>query len=406
GTEGRGRLLREAQAAAGLNHPNVVSVYDAGEADGAPSDEGVPYVVMELVEGPALHDRRPDTLEETVVVARQVCAALEHAHERGIVHRDLKPENILLALDPQAGTGASSGAVTTAKLSDFGLARSIATRLSAEGAVIGTVFYLAPELALGQAYDGRADLYALGVMLYELATGRLPFMADDPVAVISQHLHAPPVPPRARDEGIPPALDALILRLLSKDPRERPASAAEVARALESPDILDREATPARELSVLERIERGRLVGRARELAEARALWRKAAAGEGGMLLVSGEPGIGKTRLVRELCTEVQVAGDRVLVGECYAEGGAPYAPFAQILRRAFRDGTGEDLATALPGFVLADLLTLAPSLRLRFPDVPPNPALDPKSEQQRLFENVVACCGAMCERVPVLLVL
>ncbi len=402
GTEGRGRLLREAQAAAGLNHPNIVSVYDAGEArvPGRADDEGLmPFVVMELVGGPALHDRRPDTLEETVAVARQVCAALEHAHDRGIVHRDLKPENILLALD-------ASGAVTTAKLSDFGLARSIATRLSVEGAVVGTVFYLAPELALGQEYDGRADLYALGVTLYELATGRLPFMADDPVAVISQHLHAPPVPPRARDEDIPPALDALILLLLSKDPQERPSSAAEVRRALEAPEILDREAVPARELSVLERIERGRLVGRERELVEARAIWRKASAGEGGVLLVSGEPGIGKTRLVRELCTEVQVAGDRVLVGECYAEGGAPYAPFAQILRRAFRDDAGEDLATSLPGFVLADLLTLAPSLRLQFPDVPANPSLDPQSEQQRLFENVVACCHSLSERAPLLLVL
>jgi len=406
GTEGRARLLREAQAAAGLNHPNIVSVHDAGEAripdraDPVGPAGPMSFIVMELVEGRSLHDRRPGSLEETVAVARQVCAALEHAHARDIVHRDLKPENVLLTLDPLAGT------MATAKLSDFGLARSIASRVTGEGAVAGTVFYLAPELALGEAYDGRADLYALGVMLYELATGRLPFMADDPVAVISQHLHAPPVPPRARDGAIPSALDALILRLLSKDPQGRPASAAEVQRALEAPDILDREATPARELSVLERIERGRLVAREGELSEARAIWRKASAGEGGMLLVSGEPGIGKTRLVRELCTEVQVAGDRVLVGECYAESGAPYAPFAQILRRAFRDGAGDQLATALPDFVLADLLTLAPSLRLRFPDVPPNPSLDPKSEQQRLFENVVACCQALCARAPLLLVL
>ena len=124
------------------------------------------------------------------------------------------------------------------------------------------------------------------------------------------------------------------------------------------------------------------------------------------MLLVSGEPGIGKTRLVRELRTEVQVAGDRVLVGECYAGGGAPYAPFAQILRRAFRNGVGDQLAAALPDFVLADLLTLAPSLRLRFPDITPNPPLDPKSQQQRLFESVVALCRALCDRAPLLLVL
>jgi serine/threonine protein kinase len=172
GTEGRARLLREARAAAGLNHPNIVSVHDAGEAQ-IPEHEGAtPFVVMELVEGPSLHDRRPDSLKETVAVARQVCAALEHAHARGIVHRDLKPENVLLSHDPIERTGA------TAKLSDFGLARSMASRLSVEGAIAGTVFYLAPELALGQPYDGRADLYALGVMLYELATGRLPFLAD------------------------------------------------------------------------------------------------------------------------------------------------------------------------------------------------------------------------------------
>jgi predicted ATPase/DNA-binding SARP family transcriptional activator len=393
-SENRARLLREAQAAAGLNHPNIASIHDAGEVDGSP------FIVMELVEGPSLHEQRPEALDDILAIACQVCAALEHAHAHGIVHRDLKPENVLLALDPLTGKG------STAKLVDFGLARSLASRMTSEGAIVGSVFYLAPELALGQAYDGRADLYSLGVILYELTTGVMPFRGDHPLAVISQHLHAPPVPPRARDEGIPPALDALILRLLSKDPQERPASAAEVQRALEAAEILDREATPARELSVLERIERGRLVAREEELAEARLIWRKASAGEGGVLLVSGEPGIGKTRLVRELCTEVQVAGDRVLVGECYAEGGAPYAPFAQILRRAFRDGAGEELASSLPEFVLADLLTLAPSLRLRFPDVPPNPPLDPKSEQQRMFENMVACCGALCERTPVLLVL
>jgi tetratricopeptide (TPR) repeat protein len=401
GTEGRARLLREARAAAGLNHPNIVSVHDAGETQisGPAGPAGpLPFIVMELVEGPSLHERRPASLEETAAIARQVCGALAHAHGRGIVHRDLKPENVLLASDTHAGTS------STAKLSDFGLARSIASRLTTEGGIAGTVFYLAPELALGQPYDGRADLYALGVLLYELTTGRLPFLADDPLAVISQHLHAPAVPPRARDEAIPPALDALILRLLSKDPGDRPSSAAEVQRALEAPGILDREAMPARELSVLERIERGRLVGRERELAQTRALWQKAVGGEGQTLLISGEPGIGKTRLVRELVTQVRVSGGRALEGDCYQEGIGPYAPFAQILRRAFEDR--EEEAFGLPDFVLADLLILSPALRLRYPDLPPNPALDPKAEQLRLFENVAAFCAALSERAPLLLVL
>ena len=309
GSEGRARLMDEAQAAAKLNHPNIVGVYDAGEADPSASSGQVPstssgqvpsassgrgsggaafFIVTELVEGESLHARRPEALEDILAITRQVCAALEHAHTHGMVHRDLKPENVIITADG------------TAKLTDFGLARPVASRITSEGAIVGTVFYLAPELALGKDFNGRADLYALGVMLYELTTGCLPFTADDPMAVISQHLYAPVVPPRARNAETPPVLDALIVDLLSKDPDDRPASATEVQHILGAPDILDKEATPAEELSTLKRIGRGRLVGREHELGEARALWNRALAGEGRALLVSGEPGIGKTRLVRE----------------------------------------------------------------------------------------------------------
>jgi ABC-type oligopeptide transport system substrate-binding subunit/DNA-binding SARP family transcriptional activator len=386
-TEGRARLLHEAKATAKLNHPNIVSVYDAGEADGSP------FIVMELVEGDTLRDRCPEALDEILAIARQVCAALEHAHASGIVHRDLKPENVLLAVDG------------TAKLVDFGLARPVASRMTDEGIIVGTVFYLAPELALGQDFDGRADLYALGVMLYELTTGLLPFTADDPVAVITQHLHAPIVPPRARNAEIPPTLDDLIVRLLSKDPQDRPSSATEVLQILDSPDILDREAAPDEEPAVLKRIGRGRLVGRERELQEARVLWSRALSGQGQMLLISGEPGIGKTRLVRELSTQVRVSGGWALVGACYAEGGVPYAPFAQILHRALESDSDDDLD--LPEFALADLLTLAPALRLRYPDIKPEPRLDdPKTEQQRLFENLAIFFTALSDKAPLLLVL
>jgi tetratricopeptide (TPR) repeat protein len=329
---------------------------------------------------------------------------------------------VLLAPGKAGPAGAQS---YTAKLNDFGLARSMVSRLTTDGTVVGTVFYLAPELALGQEFDGRADLYALGVMLYELATGELPFTAGDPLVVISQHLHAPPVPPRARNAAIPAALDALILRLLNKRPEDRPGSAAEVGEVLErlaAGEMIPREfAAEPEELSLLDRIVRGRLVAREQELAHLRAVWQRAAAGEGQVLLVSGEPGIGKTRLVRELVTQVQVAGDRTLVGECYAEAGAPYAPFGQIVRQAFEESAGDRkhlsqgavsegeaglTGPPLPDFALADLLALAPALRFRFPDVPPNPALDPESEQQRLFESVVALCTALSARGPLLVVL
>jgi tetratricopeptide (TPR) repeat protein len=396
--ESRAHLLHEAQAAARLDHPNIVTVHDAGESS------SVPFIVMQLVDGASLHERPPRDIDEIISIAKQLCAALDHAHGHSIVHRDLKPENVLVTSD---------GSV---KLMDFGLARSVASRLTSGGAIVGTVFYLAPELALGQDFDGRADLYALGVMLYELTTGRLPFSADDPVAVISQHLHAPVVPPRARNDRIPPALDALIVGLMSKRPEDRPASAGEVLQALEELDYAAPDIAVTGEFSVLDRIVRGRLVGRHRELAEATAFWQRAVSGEGQVLLISGEPGVGKTRLARELTTRVEVSGGRVLLGECYAEGGAPFAPVAQIIQTALDQSdshfTSQRFAgarhklTGLDSHVLADLITLVPSLRARYPDVPPNPQLDPESEQRRLFESVVEFCSLLTDEGPLLLIL
>jgi tetratricopeptide (TPR) repeat protein len=222
--------------------------------------------------------------------------------------------------------------------------------------------------------------------------------------VISQHLHASVVPPRAKRAEVPPLLNELILRLLSKRPEDRPASAAEVLEALQRSDLLDPEARAAQELRVIDRIARGRFVGRQQELNEAREIWTKVGGGQGQTLLISGEPGIGKTRLMRELATHIEVTGGRTLVGTCYAEGGAPYAPFAQIIRRTLGEGSPNGLP--LTEFVLADLLSLAPDLRARHPNVPPNPPLEPQAEQQRLFENMVAFCGAVSEQAPVMVVL
>ena len=221
GTQGRARLLREAQAAAKLNHPNIVSIYDVGESEGAP------FIVMELVSGRTLRDAEPLAIPQVIELARQLCEALEHAHSNSIVHRDIKPENILISNPESPDSG------LRVKLMDFGLARSAtATRLTQEGTLVGTVFYLAPEQALGQEVDAPADLYSLGVVLYELSAGRLPFTADDPMTIISQHLYAPVTPPSQHRNDIPPALEAVILKLLAKTPGERFASAREAALAL------------------------------------------------------------------------------------------------------------------------------------------------------------------------------
>jgi DNA-binding SARP family transcriptional activator/tRNA A-37 threonylcarbamoyl transferase component Bud32 len=387
GSEGRNHLLKEAQAAARLNHPNIVAIYDACEVD------STFFIVMERVEGITLAEWEPASLEEILKITRQICTGLSHAHTNGIIHRDLKPENILLGVD---------GII---KLTDFGLARSIATRLTSEGIITGTVFYLAPELALGQDFDGRADLYALGVMLYEFVTNQLPFSADDPIAVISQHIHAPVVPPRALKAEIPPVLDALITSLLSKNPADRPISAEMVLAKLSTPDILDVEASPVEELTLLNRIGRGRLVGRDEELQICRGYWSRALASQGQLLLISGEAGIGKTRLVRELETLAEISGGWVLKGACYAEGGVPYSPFTQIIRQAFEKGFIEDFD--IPSFVLADLLVLAPVLRLKYTMTKTEQApVDPKSEQQQLFENLAIFINLLSYQAPLLLIL
>ena len=382
GTEGRARMLREAQSAAQLNHPNIVSIYDAGEKD------GVPYIIMELVEGESLHARPPASLDEVFTVSQQVCLALEHAHSRGIIHRDLKPENIVNTPGGQV------------KLMDFGLARSVASRLTQEGSIVGSVFYLAPELALGQEFDGRSDLYSLGVMLYEFLTGELPFNANDPLAIISQHIHAPPVPPRARQESVPPALDALILRLLSKHADDRPASAREVLLALERLQAGEALSEAIPKPVAIEGLARGHLVGRARELEEAKAVWNRARLGQSSVLLISGEPGIGKTRLSHELAAQVQVQGGMVLTGNCYPEAGAPYEPLAQVLEGAARSYPLERLAS------LPYLLAISPGLRARFPNLDVATPSDPQVDQQRMLENLVELFTDLTKVSPVLVLL
>jgi tetratricopeptide (TPR) repeat protein len=293
-----------------------------------------------------------------------------------------------------------------AKLTDFGLSRSITARISQEGIIVGTVYYLAPEQALRQDIDARADLYAFGVLLYEMATGRLPFTADDPLGVISQHLNAPVVPPSTYSEFIPPALEALILRLMNKDPDDRPESAAVVLEALERiyEEPQEYDSTILAGLSPLDRLTRGKLVGRQAEFAQIKSMWRellREATGQNGaenVLVISGEPGIGKTPLIKEVRSLAQVSGAQTLLGECFAREAAPYAPIVQIIRESL------PLPEGLPDIVIADLHALAPDLDLR--PVPVTPSLSPLSEQQRLFESLFALFATRAERQPLLMIL
>lgn len=277
GSDGRARLLREAQAVAQLNHPNIISIHDAGEAD------NVPFIVMELVNGESLHMRRPDNIDAIIAIIRQLCAALEHAHLHNIIHRDLKPENVLIGPDG------------VAKLMDFGLARTDASRVSNEGTLRGTVFYLAPEQARGETVDGRADLYALGVMLYELTTGHLPFSNDDPLVVITQHLHTEPAPPSTHRADLPAALEAIILKLLAKKPEDRFSRAGEVAQALAQ---IGAEQPPTTRNNLPNQLTS--FVGREKEMAEIKRLLAGSR-----LLTLTGPGGTGKTRLALQVAADM-----------------------------------------------------------------------------------------------------
>ncbi len=218
------RFQREAKAASALQHPNIVQVYDYGQTDGNY------YIVMELVEGTDLRrylrSRGVLDVDRAVIIAHDVALGLGAAHRRRIVHRDVKPQNVLV------GRGGSI------KLTDFGIASVYkdmnAERLTTTGMTLGTVQYYAPEQAQGEIVTPAADVYALGIVMYEMLTGHPPFDGDTPVAVAMQHIQDAPTPPSHLNPQIPPALEAIILRCLEKVPEMRFQDGSQLARALES----------------------------------------------------------------------------------------------------------------------------------------------------------------------------
>jgi serine/threonine-protein kinase len=216
------RFGREAQNAAALNHPAIVAVYDTGEERGA-SGEPLPYIVMEFVNGRTLKEvltaEGPLQPRRVLEISADICAALEFSHRHGIIHRDVKPGNVMLTRTGQV------------KVMDFGIARALASGASTmtqTSAVIGTAQYLSPEQARGEAVDARSDVYATGCVVYELLTGRPPFVGDNPVSVAYQHVREDAKPPSMINRNLSPDVDAIVLKALAKNPANRYQSAAEM----------------------------------------------------------------------------------------------------------------------------------------------------------------------------------
>ena len=213
------RFRREAKNAAGLSHPNIVSIYDRGEA------EGTYYIAMEYLDGRSLKElvvaRGPLPIGDAIEFTRQVLGALRFAHRKGVVHRDIKPHNVMADADGRL------------KVTDFGIARAGVSQMTEAGSIIGTAQYLSPEQARGAAVDQRSDLYSVGILLYEMLTGTVPFTGDSPVEIAMKHLSDTPRPPSLERPDIPPDLDMIVLRALAKSPDDRFQTAEEMAAELD-----------------------------------------------------------------------------------------------------------------------------------------------------------------------------
>ena len=213
------RFRREAKSAASLSHPNIVSIYDRGEAD------GIPYIAMEVIEGRSLKEliltRGPLPLATAIDYTHQILDALRFAHRNGIIHRDIKPHNILL------------GAENRAKVTDFGIARAGASQMTEVGSIMGTAHYLSPEQARGAPVTAASDLYSVGVVLYEMLTGQVPFNGDSAIEIAMKHLNETPRPPSSLRPELTPELDQVVLRALAKNPEDRYQASEEFSADLD-----------------------------------------------------------------------------------------------------------------------------------------------------------------------------
>ncbi|PYT02497.1 MAG: hypothetical protein DMF60_21220 [Acidobacteria bacterium] len=278
-----------------------------------------------------------------------------------------------------------------------------------EGVLVGTVVYMPPEIMLGHQAEPRSDLYSLGVMLYELVTGRPPFAGDQFVAIISQHINSPPVAPSWHNPEVPQALENLILRLLAKTPEERPGSAAEVAKELaaigsSTPTVTER--AVHQDAKSLSRLAGGVFIGREQETKELRVALNDTISGTGHLFMLVGEPGSGKTRMTEQLATYARLCNTQVLAGSCYEGEGAPaFWPWLQIVRSFAHERESATLLSVMgPG--AADIAQVVPEIKERFPDLTTPPSLEPEQARFRLFDSVTTFLKNASRRQPLVIIL
>ncbi|HEX2907803.1 MAG TPA: serine/threonine-protein kinase, partial [Phototrophicaceae bacterium] len=367
-------LAQEFRLLASLRHPHIVAVLDYGF-----DAHQLPYYTMELLEAAQTITAYGRTLaaDGKTRLLIEMLQALVYLHRRGVIHCDLKPANVLVAQDGKV------------RVMDFGLALQPSTSESANSQVFGTIAYMAPELFTESPASRASDLYAVGVLLYELFAGKHPYSADNPAITLYNLMNRP-----IDLELLPPRLVGLAARLLQKTPAYRPQYAEEViAELCQAMDI----SYPAESLTVRESfLQASAFVGRERELATLTEVLNTTLHGDCDFWLVGGESGVGKSRLVDELRTQALVSGALVLRGQGITEGGRPYQLWWEIARRLL-------LETPLTDFEAGVLKPLVPDISsLLGHDVPDLPELAGAAGQQRLASTLVA----VLKRLPTPLVL
>ena len=383
------RLHREAGAAAGLDHPYICKIHEITEVDGRPG------IVMEHVSGETLQAelaRTPVSPRRALQIAGEIAEALEEAHKKRVVHRDLKPANVMLT---------EQGHV---KVMDFGLAKQVCVdrgpddqtigSLTDPGVRVGTPGYMAPEQLLGSDADERSDIFAFGVLLYELLAGMHPFKRSSHSGTMAAVLREPHPPVAQYAKRVPDAVQGALDRLLSKEPTERYQSFDEVlalVRRLHD-ETSGRnepwdEGEPATQPSLGTR--RTSYVGRGKEHAELDACVGRAIGGQGGIVLIGGEPGVGKTRLVEQVQATAHRRNCLTPTGRAYeTEGSPPFIPFVEAIEQCICAMPAETLKAVL-GDAAPEVARLVPDLRRQFPDIPTPLELPPEQQRRYLFKNI-----------------
>jgi tetratricopeptide (TPR) repeat protein len=406
GGEAYSRFMREAQAVAKLNHPNIVSIYDIGKEDDKQ------FFVLEFVDGMSLRElvgTYPEGKCDIPTVLRigiDICGALQYAHSQGVLHRDVKPENILITEEG------------IAKLMDFGLAKMVGqSSITQEGTIVGTVAYIAPEIALGKGADIRSDLYSFGAVLYETVTGRPPFIGEDPVKVIFSHVHDQPVLPSRLNPKAPQTLSQCIMKILEKEPGRRYQSSADLLKVLReiSEGFLRETLVPSYKPSIVVPVARSsagreiQLIDRAGEMTLLREAVDKAVRSEGGIVFLHGEAGIGKTRLAKELGAYARLRGMQVLRGRCPAlfrmDGVPPFVLWNEVIKDYLQICTPEQLYRVI-GFYPSEVCKLAPEVKQKLGAIPQSLPISPEQERDRLFEAVSQFVTNISKEAPLLVVL